>query len=100
MKLHHIILMMIALKQVGTSEATKPKDYREDRHLYEDYDDDDDYIDYDEFPVGYHNDSQEVGPDLDEFGSAIEPVIAEPWEFADDELWSDRFSDRLYQIWI
>ena len=97
MKLHHVILMMIALKQIGTSEATKPKDYREDRHLYEDYDDDDDYIDYDEFPVGYHNDSQEEGPDLDEFGSAIEPVTAEPWEFADDELWSDTsFSDRLY----
>ena len=90
MKLHHLILIMIALKQVGASGAMKQKDYRDDRHLYEDYDDDDDYIDYDELPVGYHKDSQEEGTDLDEFGSAIEPVMAEPWEFADDELWPEQ----------
>ena len=89
MKLHHFILIMIVLKKVGASEAMKQKDYRDDRHLYEDYDDDDDYIDYDKLPVGYHNDSQEEGPDLDEFGSAIEPVMAEPWEFADNELWPE-----------
>ena len=47
MKLHHFILIMIVLWKVGASEAMKQKDYCDDRHLYEDYDDNDNYIDYD-----------------------------------------------------